>query len=133
MHRGLSDYRAITDGGELLTVNKSNVWHRKDRAFIANEIAQAKELGQKVIVLTHHGPLFDSGTGSPDTYSHVRRYALNSDQRALLGPPVIAWLYGHTHWWHDMTISSTRIMSNPHGYPHEGIDWDPSCIFQYPL
>lgn len=33
-----------------------------------------------------------------------------------MGKPIEAWLYGHTHWFQDLTVNGTRVISNPHGY-----------------
>jgi len=43
----------------------------------------------------------------------------STDLTSLFGSPVTAWCYGHTHWFHDLVLHGTRVVSNPHGYPFE--------------
>ncbi|MBL8938582.1 MAG: hypothetical protein JNM69_28700, partial [Archangium sp.] len=45
----------------------------------------------------------------------------------LFGPHIAAWVFGHSHVRFDQTINSTRIVSNPRGYPDEPVaGFDPS-------
>ncbi len=51
-----------------------------------------------------------------NTLSHS---AFSTDLSTMFGDPLVTWCYGHTHWYNDITVNGTRVISNPHGYPKE--------------
>ena len=71
------------------------------------------------VVITHHSP-------SPITcdsqymYSRIRRafHSNLSDMVIDIGPKL--WIYGHDHVSGEHKLGNTRLVSNQHGYPHEG-------------
>jgi len=62
-----------------------------------------------------------NGTSSVDWYYNNHVGGFSTDLSRLFGLPVCVWAYGHTHWYNDIDINGTRVVSNPHGYPTEGI------------
>eukprot|EP00727_Mastigamoeba_balamuthi_P009250 m51a1_g4948 hypothetical protein (1055) ;mRNA; f:328354-333058 len=128
-----NDYKLINRGDRLLSVADTVGFHVDDRAFIAKEILAARACGQKVVVLTHHAPLWRCGAGPAEAYYDPITHATAGDVTDLMGGPVVAWLYGHSHWFQDMTIKGTRVASNPHGYPQDGIIYDPRFSISFPV
>eukprot|EP01130_Rhizamoeba_saxonica_P013313 TRINITY_DN5676_c0_g1_i2.p1 TRINITY_DN5676_c0_g1~~TRINITY_DN5676_c0_g1_i2.p1 ORF type:complete len:448 (-),score=95.94 TRINITY_DN5676_c0_g1_i2:32-1375(-) len=124
----LSDYRYIhteEDGVDrLLTPDDTVKWHTNELEFINNEIKEAKLANQKTLVLTHHGPVLETGCSNPEYWYQEACNAFSSDIIDIntKEPNVDVWAYGHTHWFHDMVVGGTRIVSNPHGYPDYNCD-----------
>jgi hypothetical protein len=52
--------------------------------------------------------------GSNSALDHA--YYNNYDQFIIDNPQIKAWIFGHTHAKHDITIGETRVLSNPRGY-----------------
>jgi hypothetical protein len=53
--------------------------------------------------------------------------------RKLFGGNVVAWAYGHTHWFHDMIIHGTRVISNQAGYVTESKGgYNPGYVLRIP-
>lgn len=48
-----------------------------------------------------------------------------------MGPPVIAWAHGHTHYNARINVHGTTVFANQKGYPGEncGRSFDPSVVF----
>ena len=65
-----------------------------------------------MFICRHHAPVINCGSSNPSYYDSPSNHAFCSDLVDLLGPPVSVWAYGHTHWFHDMTINKTRIISS---------------------
>jgi len=117
----LNDYRYIKikegdDEPRVITPDDTNKWFEAESKFIKSEIAKAKEENQQVIVLTHHAPVIGMGCSNPDFWNSLTNHAFGTNLRELFGSPVSLWCYGHTHWFHDMVIDGTRVVSNAHGY-----------------
>jgi hypothetical protein len=122
----MNDYRQITvknEGNRRLNPKDTCGMHCKQVEWIEQEIKIAKELGQKVVILTHHCPLLDIACAHPSELGSKAmdsfQFGFGTDLRHLLHLPVVGWLYGHTHWFQDMVIQGVRVASNPHGYPKE--------------
>lgn len=120
---GMSDYRQIevVEGSNKrkLTVHDTLSWHKTQLRFIKEEIAKSKKNNQPVIVMTHHAPLMRFGVTNPGYWESPDAdvgSAFASDLSGLLSTPVVAWLYGHTHWNHNMVINDTLIAANQSGY-----------------
>ena len=92
--------------------------------FDENTLAQAflnRVAGDVDIIMTHHMPhpecvslRYRVGQAAP-----YNRYFC-CDMSALINekqPSV--WTFGHTHDRKDFLVGSTRLLSNPKGYPHE--------------
>jgi predicted phosphohydrolase len=122
----LSDYRHIeiedsnaTGGKRKLTTADTQAWHQEQLAFIKQEIQKSKKKNQPVVVMTHHAPLMRLGVTNPGLWESSEsevNSAFCTDLSSLLGSPVVAWLYGHTHWNHNMIINDTLIAANQGGY-----------------
>lgn len=118
----MNDYRQIEIVEEgvkrKLTVHDTLSWHKAQLRFLKEEIAKSKKINQPVIVMTHHAPLMRFGVTNPgywETDNDVGS-AFASDLSGLFSTPVVAWLYGHTHWNHNMVINDTQVAANQSGY-----------------
>ena len=128
----LNDYRLIRRAQYFRGLEPQDTaeWHAESRAWLSAELASSAE---PVVVISHHGPF--AGGSAPQFVGDRLSGAFNSDLTALMQPPVVAWIFGHTHYCVDTLINSIRVVSNQRGYPREslqGFSWDrclelPSC------
>jgi len=117
----MNDYHkiSITKEGSpntRLRVSHTNEFFADERQWLEDEIRKAKEAGEKVVVLTHHSPILD-GSDPKFTGSSINP-AFCSDLEYMMGPPVVLWAYGHTHYVQDVMRNGTRVLTNAAGYPH---------------
>ncbi|ELR14381.1 Ser/Thr protein phosphatase superfamily [Acanthamoeba castellanii str. Neff] len=132
-----SDYKKIfvidaeTGQKRKSTVRDSVGWH--EAAWLKEELAMAVERGEKVVVLTHHAPTFEK-TSSPKFTRSVMTSIYASDLAAMFGDPVVAWLFGHTHWSSTQKVGSTLVASNQAGYFNEAgsTNYDPFFCLSFP-
>ena len=121
------DYRAIsvTDKSKMsdqtvkitrpLTVNDTNKWHAEEHAWLLQEIEKARINDEHVVIITHHAPS-RRDTCSEDDKMLGHEDAYVNDHEADCVDPVRLWMYGHTHLSLEMTVNSTKIISNQYGY-----------------
>ncbi|KAH3766774.1 Ser/Thr phosphatase family superfamily protein [Pelomyxa schiedti] len=130
----LTDYRAIDfNESRKISIEDTNQWHVEETRFLKEEIARASKDSKRVVVLTHHAPVIDLCSTDASQYNTPRNHAFCTDLRAMLGPPVAAWFYGHTHWFQDQVINGTRIINNPHGYPKESLPFNSEFVVDISL
>jgi hypothetical protein len=92
----INDYRMIAGApGRPLTPADSSAWHRRDRAWLEQELAVCAEEQQPVVVVTHHLPSF--GLVSARYADSPLNCAFASHCDHLIRPPVRGWIAGHTH------------------------------------
>ena len=133
----MSDYKVIRVHEDLIECDSKELrflrpadtvgWHGEDVEWLQRELQKAEEQGIPTVVLTHHAPLKNCASSHPDFMGDRVQESANSacctDLRPLLkryGNSILrAWLYGHTHWFQDMTVEGVRVCSNPYGYPME--------------
>jgi predicted phosphohydrolase len=135
--RSLNDYRYIwivekhnvPDGKvkrrRRITVDDTNEWHAQQHAWLLQEIQQARENREHVVVITHHAPVRRDTCSIEDEESGLMDAFVN-DHDADCVDPVRLWVYGHTHRSTDLTINSTRVVSNQVGYAHENCGFRPN-------
>lgn len=121
----LADHRYITNW----SVNHNNAAHAAELDWLKSSIASVKAAGKQAIVLTHHAPSFH-GTFAPEHASSPISSAFSTELEYLLNPPVVLWMFGHTHYTSDQCINGIRLCSNQVGYPHEGVKYDPAFTVQ---
>lgn len=121
--RGLNDYAMIWESPQQpISVHTTNRWHAEAVRFLEAEMVPG------CVVLTHHAPLMH-GTSSPQYAQSPWKSAFATNLSPLF-TQVHTWAFGHTHWCCDMTVNTTRIVSNQLGYAREntgGFDWG-KCI-----
>lgn len=111
-----------------ITVNDTNSWNKSNLDFLTSEI----ESSERCIVLTHHAPLFSDEennmyTASPIYYESENDYAFHNDLSDLIKPPIIAWIYGHTHYVNKFEFNGVTVATNQLGYSgdHSSSNFDP--------
>lgn len=113
----IADFRVIHNGEGLWTTDKHIETHKKEVEFIDEALT---ELGPgKVVVATHFLPTADC-THPKYFGSHLNPYFANNLDWLCEKHRIDYWLFGHTHDVMDVVhASSTRMISNPFGYPNE--------------
>lgn len=118
---GLNDYRLIslangTRGAQRLRPADTNVWHAAEREWLEAHIVAARAASEPLVVVTHHAPLL-RGTSEPQYDNSPLIHAFATDLPGMLAPPVVVWMFGHTHYSSDRTLpGGTRVVSNQRGY-----------------
>ncbi|CAF2805818.1 unnamed protein product [Rotaria sp. Silwood2] len=133
----LNDYRYISTVDEnnaedskikthrKITVNDTNKWHAQQHAWLVQEIQKARDNREHVVVITHHAPIRHGNYSEDDADLGVSDAFVN-DHDADCVDPVRLWMYGHTHRSTDLTVNSTRLVSNQYGYAHEDCGFRPN-------
>ena len=99
--RSLNDYALIKikkEDGKApvrVTVDDTNNFFNDEIQFIIDEINNANENNEKVIVCTHHSPLL-FGTSHPKFNGSACNAAFSTDLPHLLKFPLLLWCFGHT-------------------------------------
>lgn len=117
----LNDYHYIRTGSfnepYLRRINPHDLYndHMISRGFIFDNISKEKAAGQKVVVVTHHGPstksIHESYNGDPINWGYIS----DLEMKIMDAEPIL-WVHGHTHHSFDYTIGRTRVITNPRGY-----------------
>jgi Icc-related predicted phosphoesterase len=91
--------------------------HAASRRFLEERRSGLRD--RKLVFLTHHAPSLRSV--QQPRQAEVLTAAYASDLEYLMedgrGPNL--WVHGHLHNKSDYMIGSTRVVSNPRGYPGE--------------
>ncbi|MFT5170756.1 MAG: hypothetical protein ACI9BD_000525 [Candidatus Marinamargulisbacteria bacterium] len=120
----LADYQYIrtkdlsSGKSRPVTVADTNEWHEQDLTWLTAAIKKASEVGESVIVLTHHAPTFQ-GTSMPEYEGSAISSGFATPLEYLLAPPVVGWIHGHTHYSNHQTINGVDLVSNQVGYRRE--------------
>lgn len=111
----LADYRAIRVGDRLLTWQDTLGWHQQELAWLGAECRAARARGEKVVVVTHHGPSLRSShakyLNDPVTTGFL------SNLEAFAADNVDLWVHGHVHSSASYQLGACRVVVNPRGYP----------------
>ena len=113
----LWDYREIRISPRLRPARPQDAlrWHRRARAWLARELATSRG---RALVVTHHAPCRGSVSPAPHDRPYAPAYASDLRELIIRHEPV-CWIHGHTHRRRDDLTGSTRIISNPRGYPDQ--------------
>jgi predicted phosphodiesterase len=121
VENSLNDYRNIRIGTDsepykykLRAIHTVGL-NKKSKDYIFKTFREYKKQGLKTVVVTHHGPSWQSIADIYKTddvsYGFCNEYDYLIEEN---GPDY--WLHGHTHDSFDYTIGETRIICNPRGY-----------------
>ena len=89
--------------------------HYTDTTWLMTQLKQNKQQNIRTIVLSHTGPSFEV------VGDEIKRHGCNYHSKFynrydfLLTPPVVAWLYGHTHAQNDKFINGVFCSISEHG------------------
>lgn len=110
---GMSDFSVIRHGlHRAFQPEHARAMHLEQVCWIRERLAD--EFPGPTILVTHH---------LPHPHSIPRKYwgsplnpSFASDLSHFMGPPVAAWIHGHTHDSCDYVWQGTRVLCNPRGY-----------------
>jgi predicted phosphodiesterase len=126
---GMNDFSVIRNGAHgLFRPEHARAMHLEQLSWIRERLADG--FHGPTVVVSHHLPHPRS------IHRKYRGSALNpsfaSDLSHLMGPPVAAWIHGHTHESCDYIEGGTRVVCNPRGYgPFElNLAFDPALTIE---
>lgn len=110
---GMNDYSQILYNKRRLIPQNINDEFERCFSFIQQAVMNSD--AEKIVVVTHHLPTFAA------IEDNHKGDVLNSAYAIELGnyiadSRISVWIYGHSHHSSDLTIGSTRLISNPLGY-----------------
>lgn len=113
IERAITDFRRILYNGDILTFADFNTEHERCLSFIKESVANSE--AKHKIVVTHHVPSFrmlcPKYQGSPVNGAFTVELEDYIEQSNIE-----YWIYGHSHYNVDVTISKTHCVSNQLGY-----------------
>jgi predicted phosphodiesterase len=113
----LNDYKTIRIGSNYRKMNPDDTlgFHKKSKQFLLDTLPMFSN--QKVWVLTHHGPSYESVHPKYRSAGIANgAYVSDLDDLILNNPQVKYWSHGHTHESMDYKIGDCRVVCNPRGY-----------------
>lgn len=131
----MNDYRFVRWGGggryRRVDVGDTAGWHAAERAAIFRSLAEP--FGGPRLVMTHHAP--SPLCLPPHRASDLVSAAYASDLTdAVRAARVDVWIHGHVHDAEEVDVAgangTTRIRSNPRGYPGERTRFDPTRVIE---
>jgi predicted phosphodiesterase len=111
----LVDYRAIRVGDRKLKWEDTLEWHRRELAWLKSECRAARARGEKVVVVTHHGPSLRSAHARYKNDAVTSGFLSNLE--AFAAEYVDCWAHGHVHNSASYHLGDCRVVVNPRGYP----------------
>lgn len=101
--------------------------HHIARRWLKSELARD---GSPTVVVTHHAPSRRSVSPEEDDQPYTPAYASDLDE-LITGSGAALWIHGHTHLPRDYRLGTTRVVSNPRGYPDQNRDtFDPGLVLE---
>lgn len=126
-HQRMMDFRQIRCAAQARPVEPADFEALAGRAHDWLRTRLARPFPGPTVVITHHAPSRRSIDGHPHAGTPFDAAFVNSWDE-LLGSQVQLWIHGHTHYPVDYQVGGTRVISNPRGYAHEGLAFDPACV-----
>jgi predicted phosphodiesterase len=114
IHKRVLDFTRIKDWN----IEKHNHEHCLDVCFLQHQIQNAASTNKRLVVITHHAP-YTIGTSHPDHEKSTITSAYSTDLSYLIKAPIIAWIYGHTHFSQHQIINGVHLLSNQRGTRRE--------------
>ena len=114
--RHLNDYRAIRTGSNYRKLRPEDTleFHKKSKQFLLDTLPMFEN--QKVWVLTHHAPSYQSIHPKYRMETINGSYASDLDDLILSNPQIKYFSHGHTHSSFNYLIEECRVICNPRGY-----------------
>lgn len=131
---GMNDYNYIPwfEDGTTRPLHPRDVAmiHVKERANLQKHIDYARSMKQNVVLLTHHMPSYSCI--SSQFIGNPLNCCFASHCEALMGSPVRAWIYGHTHNASSGVINNTFVAVNARGYPNQHVEgFSPTAVVEF--
>lgn len=117
----MNDYRKIRIDNYSRRLRPAHTLarHMETRAFLERELSKPRKIGERRVVVTHHG--FHGMESVGRGHEHDPISAAYSSDAPIDGADL--WLYGHTHEHRDFSVGSTtsvgattRVVTNAKGY-----------------
>ena len=108
------DYRVIWEW----TVDKNNTEYEYNYNWLKRNIAKYKNLGNKVVVVTHHSPSMKLVDKMFDGDYLNKAFHVENDSCEKLKPDM--WIHGHSHQFLKKTMGGVMYIRNPIGYRYPG-------------
>lgn len=110
--------------------------NREHAAYMLRELSAHRDLGRKVVFISHHAPHRRS---AHPRYNTERDKLINFayqntqfDEMLIKGEGPEFWLHGHTHDHHDYVLGDkTRVICNPRGYVGYGVNPEFASTFRF--
>ena len=114
--RFLNDYKTIRIGSNYRKLRPDDTleFHKKSKQFLLDTLPMFEN--QKVWVLTHHSPSYQSIHPKYRMETTNGAYASHLDDLILSHPQIKCWSHGHTHESMNYFIGECRVICNPRGY-----------------
>jgi predicted phosphodiesterase len=132
---GMNDYNYIPwldHEGNQRPIKPRDVvtMHEKERANLEQHIDYARSMKHNVVMLTHHMPSY--GCISPRYADNKLNCCFASHCESMMGNPVRAWIYGHTHNASTGVINNTFVAVNARGYPNQHVEgFSPTAVVEF--
>ena len=108
-----------------ISVDDTNEWHAEQHAWLLQETQKARENKEHVIIITHHAPIRrDTCSKEDEEFGLMDAFVNDHDTDCV--DPIRLWVYGHTHRSTDLSVNSTRVVSNQLGYASEKCGFRPN-------
>ena len=125
----MNDYvriRKAPQGPALLPVDTLDL-HRRSLRWLVSQLQEPFD--GKTVIVTHHAP--SPRSLKLDYRSDPRQSAYASDLEYLFHRfRIDLWVHGHAHRAVDYRIGSTRVVSNPRGYPDQPTGFTPELVVE---
>ncbi|KAH7309121.1 calcineurin-like phosphoesterase [Stachybotrys elegans] len=112
------------------TPKAHNQAHKRDLAWLNDQVRQRDGTDDKIMILTHWCPTSSEKAADVRHANSPRSYAFRSDlsgQTCFQSGNVKLWAFGHTHYNCDFSVERhgnaepLRLLSNQQGYQYHGI------------
>lgn len=118
---GMNDFKKIRHGtlrspwSRKLTVEDTNTLHTEFVDFIKTEVPKQQESGNRVIVVSHHAPTYQSIHPKFASSKLNNAYYTNLEW-LMIDLQIKNWMHGHVHNLVDTMIDCCRVTCVPRGY-----------------
>lgn len=130
--RLLHDHRLIRrrGGSAPFLPNDALAEHWLSRAWLARKLAEAHE--GPTLVITHHVPHRSACHPHHGLNELAPAFCSDCDDliTAAASAHVAAWIFGHHHWSHAVTVHGVPLVSAQPGYPGEDTGWTGPGYFE---
>jgi predicted phosphodiesterase len=109
--------------------------HKYSISYLKAAISKHKNMGRKVVVMTHHAPTWQS-VGDGFQGDALNGAFVSDLSELILDTKPDIWCHGHTHSARDYMVGDTRVLCNPRGYHSnrtgygEKTFWNPDLTFE---